>query len=85
MSFGGIKEYALIHLDFRTNAYKVFKYKKDRRLTANQAWKVIRNDKSDSIGQLDHRATINTYDEIVEKLGFNPKYCDRYVTFKGMS
>jgi len=83
MSFGGIKTYHLIHLDFRTDEYFIFQYQKDRRLTANQAWKFIRQDKPVSVGKLSSKATIDTYYNIIEEKAFNIKYCDRYTTFKG--
>jgi len=83
MSFGGIKNYNIIHLDFRTDEYFIYQYPKDRRLTAKQAWKFIRNNTPVYIGRLGPKDTIETYYEIITERGLNDKYCDRYVTFRG--
>ena len=84
MSFGGIKIYNLVYLDFSRMEYKVFKYEKDRRYTSKQAWNVIDHD-SDSLvklGKLSPNATMFTYEDIVSELQLNIKYCDRYMRFR---
>lgn len=81
MAFGGIKVYHLIHLDFGKRVYSVFQYEKDRRLTANQAWKMIRQSNPILTDKLGVKSTIEDYYQIIEKLGYNEKYCDRYMTF----
>jgi hypothetical protein len=85
MAFGGIKNYHLIRLDFSKDVYEVYPYQKDRRFTANQAWQHIYNHKPNITGKLAPNATIATYGELVEKLGYDPKYCDRYMTFRGFN
>ena len=81
MAFGGIKQYYLIHLDFDKRVYRVFNYERDRRLTANKAWEMIRHGNPVLVEELRPYATIFDYYDIIEKLGYNEKYCDRYMTF----
>lgn len=81
MTFGGIKVYHLIHLDFNKNQYRVFKYEKDRRLTSKQAWNFMFENKPVKIDDFPVNANIDDYQRIVNELDFNIKYCDRYMTF----
>jgi len=83
MSFGGIKIYHLILLDFSRNEYKIFKYEKDRRYTAKQAWNVIYSEADTFIKseKLSSNANIDDYGKIVDELKLNLKYCDRYMIF----
>lgn len=83
MSFGGIKNYNLVLLDFEKSRYFIYKYQKDRRLTANQAWAFMRDNKADIEGVLDSKATIYDYEVIVTKHDLNLKYSDRYLRFRG--
>lgn len=83
MTFGGIKTYHLIYLDFSTREYFIFEYRKDRRFTARQAWLFIRNNTPVSNGKLKPGDTIEKYFYIVDENGFNLKHCDRYMTFMG--
>lgn len=87
MTFGGIKTYHIIFLDFSKSEYKVFKYEKDRRYTAKQAWNVILHELNEivKIGKLPADATIFTYNDIVNELQLNIKYCDRYMKFSGFN
>ena len=83
MSLGKIKIYHLVFLDFGKNEYKIFKYEKGRRYTSKQAWDIIYSE-SDSfikLGELSLNANIDSYEEIVEELKLNIKYCDRYMRF----
>ena len=82
MSYGGIKKYHLIHLDFSKNIYCIYEYEKDRRLTANQAWHMIHHTEPSIKDKLSNRSTIFDYFSIIEKLGYEEKYCDRYCTFR---
>lgn len=83
MSYGGIKNYNLVLLDFEISKYFVFKYQKDRRLTANQAWAFMRDNKAVIEGVLNSDATICDYDIIVSNHELNLKYSDSYFRFKG--
>lgn len=85
MAFGGIKKYHLIRMNFNEGIYQVYSYEKDRRFTAKQAWQHIYNQKPILVGQLKPDATIFTYDDLVKEFGYEPKYCDRYMTFKGFN
>lgn len=81
MAFGGIKKYRLIHLDFGKRTYSIFEYERDRRLTANQAWEMIRKTEPIITEKLEAKATIFEYENIIKKMGYNEKHCDRYMTF----
>ncbi len=83
MSYGGTKNYNLVLLDFEISKYFVFKYQKDRRLTANQAWAFMRDNKAVIEGVLNSDATICDYDIIVSNHELNLKYSDSYFRFKG--
>lgn len=83
MAFGGIKTYNLVLLDFDQNKYFIFSYQKDRRLTANQAWKFIKDNKPEIEGKLPAWATIEDYYTLVKNHDLNPKYSDRYMRFRG--
>lgn len=83
MSFGGIKNYSLIHLDFRNYTYAIYHYQKDRRLTARQAWAFMRDNKPNLVGEMKKGSTVFLYFDLIEEFGLTEKYCDRYCTFKG--
>lgn len=75
------KYYFLIHLDFRDKTYQVHEYVKDRRYTANQAWKHIKSQRANyKEGVIPLNSTIEFYTKIIEELGLDQKNCDRYVT-----
>jgi hypothetical protein len=83
MTFGGIKTYHLIFLDFSKNEYKVFKYEKDRRYTPKQAWNVIYEDiNCIKSGKLSSGANIDVYNDLIKELSLNIKYCDRHMRFR---
>jgi len=82
MTFGGIKKYHIVHLDFTIHEFSIYEYEKDRRLTANQAWALIRgNLQPIEKGQLNQRDTINRYWDIIEERNYSSKHCDRYMSF----
>jgi hypothetical protein len=82
MTFGGIKKYYIVHLDFTTHEYRIYEYEKDRRLTANQAWVLIRsNQRPIDKGQLEKRDTIERYWVIIKERNYSSKHCDRYISF----
>jgi len=82
MAFGGIKKYHIVHLDFQKLEFSIYEYEKDRRLTANQAWALIRS-KVQPIekGRLKQRDTIENYWQIIEERNYPDKRCDRYIAF----
>ncbi len=82
MAFGGIKEYHLVHLNFDKNTYSIYTYQKDRRLTANQAWEMIRHSEPEKTGPISNHDTIFKYYDILKEFGYIEKYCDRYMTFR---
>lgn len=82
MTFGGAKNYHIIHLDFTKHEFNIYEYEKDRRLTANQAWTLIHsNEQPIEKGQLKQRDTIDKYWEIIEERNYSSKHCDRYMSF----
>jgi hypothetical protein len=81
MSYGGIKVYHLIFLDFKENEYKVYQYEKDRRYTAHQAWDTIHSSAPIKTGKLSPQANIDTFYDIVRENSLDEKRCDRYVKF----
>lgn len=68
MTFGGVKDYAIVHLNFDKHIYNIFKYKKDRRYTARQQWNFIRNEKPVITGQLHSNSTIEDYWKLIETI-----------------
>jgi len=85
MSYGGIKTYYLIFLDFCNGEYKIYTYEKDRRYTARQAWDVFWHNEDAvyiKIGKLPVHANINYYFDIIGANGLADKYCDRYIRLK---
>ena len=82
MSYGGIKEYHLIHLDFGKNICGIYHYLKDRRLTASQAWQIIHKTEPDLKIRMSNHDTISFFDKAVNDLNYDVKRCDRYMTFK---
>lgn len=82
MTFGGIKKYYLIHLDFHNDMYQIWEYEKDRRLTSNQAWRMIRYAEPILSGKLNRYDTVFKYEEILREFCYDKKYCDRYCTFR---
>lgn len=82
MTFGGIKEYHLIHMDFVKYEFSIYKYEKDRRLTANQAWNLIHSDiQPIEKGKLKQGDTIEKYFTMVEERNYSIRHCDRYMSF----
>ena len=83
MSFGGIKLFRLIFLDFNRGEYKIFEYEKDRRYTANQAWSTIYHKADNAVlsGKLPDNANIDFFKTLVQQNGYNLKRCDRYMRF----
>jgi hypothetical protein len=85
VTFGGIKHYNLVLIDFSKSKYFIYEYDKDRRLTAKQAWNYMRNNSAVAECNLTPKSTIFDYDEIVAKHELDSKHCDRYIRFKGFS
>lgn len=84
MTFGGVKTYHLVHLDFVNNKYFVFEYQKDRRYTAKQAWQVISEGNCLYEGDLRKRANIiDDYQIVIDKFNLDLKHCDRYSSHAG--
>lgn len=83
MSYGGIKEYHILHLDFSKNVCNVFHYMKDRRLTARVAWDIISTAEPDLQFGMSNHDTILFYDKVINDMNYERKRCDRYITFKG--
>lgn len=84
MAFGGIKIYHLVHLDFVKNKYFVYEYKKDRRYTANQAWKIIKDENFIYEGFLSKNPNIiDDYEIVIDKYNLDIKHCDRYSSHRG--
>lgn len=78
MSFGGIKHYALIVLDYDKNQYLIYRYRRDRRLTVGQRWAKVEQEACipDVIHSMPSGANIFIVDELIVKYGLNPKYLD---------
>ena len=85
MTYGGIKNYTLVHLSFKDGKFEIYDYKKDRRLTAKQAWKFIYDNEPTISGVLSNHATIDDYSKIIETYKLDEKHCDRYMTFRGFN
>jgi hypothetical protein len=82
MAFGGVKEYSLVHLNFDKGYYGIYFYEKDKRLTARQAWELIRGKAPNIKGEIGNKANIDTYWKLIDVFGLNPKHSDRYMTFR---
>lgn len=81
MSYGGIKEYHIIHLDFTKNVCHVFNYLRDRRLTARSAWNYIKEEKPDLKFNMNNHDDVGFYDKVINDMNYDYKRCDRYMTF----
>ena len=81
MSYGGIKEYHLIHLDFSKLSCDVYHYLRDRRLTSHCAWLYIRDNKPSLQFRMSNHDHIGFYDKVIKDMGYEEKRCDRYMTF----
>lgn len=81
------KTYYLIYICFGEhykNTYAVYKYRKSRRFTVKQQQKFLYSTEGKikiSEGVLPGSATVETYWDIIKKLGLNEKDCDSCYNF----
>lgn len=78
-----IKEYYVIYFDFTKNKYEVLKYARNRKLTANQRWKLIYNKEFEPTLISNGMATsIKEYENIIKELGLPEERCEMMMTFQ---
>lgn len=80
-----IKDYYIVYFNFEENKYIVYKYLKNRKLTAKQRWRLIfNNEYSPEIISEGIAENVGQFRDIINKLGLPSKRCEINMTFKSI-
>lgn len=78
-----IKDYYIIYFNFEKHRYYVYKYLRNRKLTANQRWNLIYNNEyAPEIISEGEAINIDQFESIIEELKLPAKRCEMNMTFK---
>lgn len=78
-----IKDYYIVYFNFEKHKYYVYRYWRNRKLTANQRWKLIYdNEYSPEIISEGEAINIGQFEDIIEELKLPSKRCEMNMTFK---
>lgn len=85
MMFGSniLKDYYIVYFDFEKNKYFVYRYLRNRKLTSNQRWQLIDNNKySAEIISEGIATNIRQFQDIIKELNLPKKRCEMNMRFK---
>lgn len=77
-----LKDYYIVYFNFKKNKYIVYKYMRNRKLTANQRWRLIENNEFEPKVIAEGLAiNIEQFSEIIEQLNLPQQRCEMNMTF----